>query len=97
MKILTVGSLPPPINGQSLAFYTAVKSLRLKYIVRNVQTTFRGKGIASLFFLPIMYILKLIYCRLIFRPNAIYFVCSRTVTGSLRDVFLLLLFRMSPI
>ena len=51
MKILTVGSLPPPIDGQSLAFYTAVKSLRLKYIVRNVQTTFRGKGIASLFFL----------------------------------------------
>ena len=38
MKILTVGSLPPPIDGQSLAFNIAVKSLSSKYIVKNVET-----------------------------------------------------------
>jgi len=97
MKILTVGSLPPPIDGQSLAFNIAVKSLSSKYIVKNVETNiFRGKGVISIFFLPLIYIFRIIYCRIIFKPDAIYFVCSRTVLGSLRDLFLLLLFRASP-
>ena len=95
MKVLTIGSSPPPIDGQSLAFKSAVKALKLSHDILEVQTSFRSNNFVHSVFLVFVYIFKVLKSKIVFRPDVIYFVCSRTLIGSIRDLLLLIVYRKS--
>ncbi len=90
-KVLLVGSLPPPAHGQSIAFESAINALKnenCKYEI--IESSFRGGSYLSSFLKIMRYIFLVPYYIIFFRPDRIYFLCSRTFIGSLRDLYLLL-------
>lgn len=86
-KFLLVGSMPPPYHGQSIAFESATKSLD-KENCRILEVSFRG-GILKGGYRFFRYFLTLPFILLIYRPSTVYFLCSRTLIGGLRDIYLL--------
>lgn len=92
LKLLLVGTLPPPHHGQSIAFKAAYDSCFC--IKKNVSTSFRGKlGLIKAFW----YFIEIPIQLLIFRPNKVYFLCSRSPIGGFRDVYLILLCKLFSI
>lgn len=94
-KILFIGSRPPPFHGQSIAFDSAIKALD-KENIKVLETSFRG-GIVSALIGVTRYFIMLPFYLIFFRPQIIYFLCSRTLVGSSRDYYLLALTYFSKI
>lgn len=86
-KILCVGTIPPPYHGQAIAFEAACCHMKgTKYVVNQ---NFEGKSavVKSLLLIPTLF---QIWAILLFkRVDVVYFTCSRTTAGSLKDFMLL--------
>ena len=93
-KILMIGGMPPPFQGQSIAFASAVEAVKSKYKTRVIDFSRRRKGIKSFLDL-VFFVIQVPLALIIFRPDKVYFLCSRSFIGGLRDVYLLILFRIS--
>ena len=94
-KILLIGTLPPPHHGQSIAFGAALDALCLDNKCKVVQTTFKSK---SKFFSVVKllnYLFLVPYRIFIFKPKFVYFLCSRSLVGGVRDLYLLFFCCMS--
>lgn len=83
-NVLMMGPLIPPFNGQSIAFSTLVSGVKERCKVKvldisNCESVFKN---IFLFFLIIFNVLFVKY-------DKIYFTCSRTFFGSIRDVLLM--------
>lgn len=87
-KILFVGPITPPLTGQSLAFTRFVEACDIndKDII-NISTEYSNK-LHKIYF-------SLLSCFHIFRKvtfgdyDGVYFTCSRSLLGSIRDVVLI--------
>jgi len=92
-SILFVGPVPPPITGQSVAFYRAYKGIQAhnKFLVNQNVT---GKDFVSTITLILLAILKIIFYLLFRKIEIVYFTCSRSKRGSLLDVFLIQLAKL---
>lgn len=89
MKVLFLGPLPPPFHGQSIAFQKATEiSVENKTIIDiNLTGNSKLKKLAMSYLIFI----KLFYNFLFkSKPDVVYFTCSRSLAGSIRDVVLLL-------
>lgn len=93
-KVLMIGGMPPPYHGQSIAFAAAVQAVGSTNAIKVIDFSKRRKGVESILGL-IRFIISVPWALITFRPTKIYFLCSRSFLGGLRDVYLLLLFRMS--
>ena len=88
MKPFFVGPLIPPVTGQSLAFTRFVES-----IVDNekivVNTNFENKTGLSKIFISIKTLLNISLKALFSRYHLVYFTCSRSMLGSIKDIVLI--------
>lgn len=87
MRILLFGPIAPPLTGQSKAFGLVCDSIVDKKIVNT--TKFNSKFVSTLYTIFQTFILFLIY-----RFDKVYFTCSRSKLGGIRDIILLLLARI---
>ncbi|MBN4063828.1 glycosyltransferase family 4 protein [Cardiobacterium sp. AH-315-I02] len=90
-KILLIGSLPPPNHGQSIAFLSASVALKTEGDCKIISSSFRASSVLGALYKFLTYYFQVPYYLFIYRPNKIYFLCSRTLVGGLRDLYLLLL------
>lgn len=85
-QILLMGPVGPPYTGQSVAFTTIVSSYKRRNDYRSIIVDISTKnGVFS----GISLILKISRLLLINRIDVVYFTCSRSFLGSLRDIVLL--------
>lgn len=89
-KVLFFGPFPPPITGQSLSIKEVFNNYNGKKIIFDT-TKFKGFKILNslhcLLSLPFIFIVK--------RFDRVYFTCSRSSLGFLKDFLLLLLCKIS--
>ncbi|AKF25181.1 hypothetical protein YH65_07085 [Sulfurovum lithotrophicum] len=88
-KLLLIGSLPPPWHGQSIAFQSVVDCLEGNDM-KIIESSFRSKGSLGSIARLLLYFVKVPYYFIVYRPTIVYFLCSRSKIGSLRDIYLLL-------
>ena len=89
-KILMIGPLPPPIHGQAVCFEAAVSAAESVIIIDlNTRTEFFFNKLLK----AIQYLLQVPINVVFNRPDLVYFTCSRTRLGALRDCYLLLICR----
>ncbi len=88
-KVLLVGSLPPPYHGQSIAFDSALNAIKKEFKYKVVQTSFRGGSRMESLLMVLRYVFQIPLYIFFYRPDKIYFLCSRTLIGGLRDLYLL--------
>ena len=87
MKVLLVGPLSPPIHGQSLAFTRFVENINNNKTVINTNL---GHQSALSKIINYLKNLILIFIKtLFFKYDVVYFTCSRSLFGSLKDVVLI--------
>ena len=89
MKILCIGTLPPPNHGQSVAFFSALKALRKDNSCKVISTSFRSDTNTGVLIKVAYYLFQVPFSLLFRRPDKVYFLCSRTLIGGFRDVYLL--------
>lgn len=89
-KVLFVGPLAPPFHGQSIAFTEAYKNIEARKRVINTNSSSRSK--IALILLNARICILLLRARILFKPDVVYFTCSRSTLGSVKDVMLLGLF-----
>lgn len=87
-KILLVGPVLPPVNGQSLAFTRFLENID-QYDITVINTSYTGRLKLVKFFNSILIIIKIILFLLFFRYKTVYFTCSRSLFGSVKDLFLI--------
>lgn len=91
-KFLYVGPMPPPFHGQSLAFSKLVE-VAPKGIVIN--TGFSSGGVLRKLLFNIYVVIKILKMYFILSPKyTVYFTCSRTYMGSIRDIALLIVSKL---
>jgi glycosyltransferase involved in cell wall biosynthesis len=88
LKILCVGPLPPPIHGQSLAFKRFYESINdnNKFLV---NTSIEQNNIFYKIIGTFIILASIFHKIIFFRIDVIYFTCSRSFTGSIKDVVLI--------
>lgn len=85
IKILLFGPLPPPITGQSVAFKQVYDNLKCEKLVINTTQYLNnrlGNTIYSIF--------RIFYFFLFKNFDVVYFTCSRSKMGFIKDFFLVL-------
>jgi len=86
--ILLVGPLFPPIHGQSLAFTRFVEHIDDKNkIVININYEDNSKLLKVLITFKTLYLI--VFKTLFFKYDVVYFTCSRSFLGSIKDVLLI--------
>ncbi len=85
-KILFVGPLPPPITGQAFAFNYFFSSYKGSKIVIDTNSK-DGKFVSAINYLYVL--LKVILISLTSKYDLVYFTCSRTKGGAIRDICLI--------
>lgn len=89
-----MGPVSPPYTGQSVAFTTIVDSYKKRNDYKTIIVDLSNKnGISSGIFL----IIRISILILIYNIDVIYFTCSRSFLGSIRDVVLLFWARLLKI
>ena len=94
-KVLFVGSTTPAHHGQAAAFLSAIRGLRHQVNGRILETSFKSDNVLKSIYLLFKFFFLTVFYRLFFRPRYVYFLCSRTRIGFIRDFWFLLLFRFS--
>jgi glycosyltransferase involved in cell wall biosynthesis len=89
LKLLFIGTLPPPNHGQAIAFQAALESIKEDNSFKVIETTFRAESLLSSLFKILDYLFKVPFNLFFYRPDKIYFLCSRSLIGGMRDVYLL--------
>jgi len=84
-KVLLFGPFSPPVTGQSMAFRKVVDNISEEQAVL-IDTTKYNSALLSAMNAVILAMFKLLFDA---RIKTIYFTCSRTVLGSLRELPLL--------
>lgn len=89
-SILFVGSVPPPLTGQSFAFNETFRAIgcNRKYLIGH--TLENQSGVRKLLAYA-MVILKSVFYVLFFRVDIVYFTGSRTLLGGFKDIVLIYL------
>lgn len=90
-KILMVGTPPPPFQGQPIAFASAVEAVKDDFDYRILHTSFQSGNVIGAIFKLLKYYILLPYYLVSFRPKKVYFLCSRSVVGGFRDIYLIIL------
>lgn len=90
MKILLMGPMPPKYTGQAVAFSNVVRSLNNNKNIITVVNISEANTILK----GLRTCLEIIKYVLFTKFEAVYFTCSRSFIGSIRDVLLLLLLRI---
>lgn len=86
IKIFFSGPIPPPITGQAFAFSFFFENC--KFDKKVIDTNSKdGKIRSIIFYLLVLY--KTMFYALFGTYDVLYFTCSRTVRGSLRDIILI--------
>ncbi|NRP56635.1 MULTISPECIES: glycosyltransferase family 4 protein [unclassified Marinobacterium] len=87
-NVLFFGPIPPKFHGQSIAFKKATEiAVNSKTII---NTNLTGKSLTKKIILSFFIFFRLFYVFLFkAKPEIIYFTCSRSFFGSIRDVILL--------
>lgn len=88
-KLLIIGPVPPPTHGQAVAvdaFYRKTKFANKKLINTNSTNASRYFKVLRTFKI----LIQIIYETTIFNYGVVYFTCSRTFSGSIKDAVLLL-------
>ena len=93
-KLLMIGGMPPPYQGQPIAFSAAVDAAGENYEIKVIDFSRRTNGFKYILNL-ISFMVQVPSVLIFFRPEKIYFLCSRSFSGGLRDIYLLMLFRFS--
>lgn len=86
--ILLVGPILPPITGQSLAFTRVYESFDVKevdLINTNLEKQGKFKKILNTFLIIYKIVMKIIFNNY----TKVYFTCSRSFSGSLKDIILI--------
>jgi len=88
-KILMVGPLLPPVHGQALAFTRFVENIDTfeEKIVINTNVGDKIKLFKVL--LTFKTIFSIIFKAIFFKYNIVYFTCSRSFLGSIKDIILI--------
>lgn len=86
MKYLIMGPIPPPYHGQSVALSSVVN--KLKEDNKNQCTIINISGINTKI-KGLLLCFKIIYLSIFFKYDAIYYTCSRSTMGAIRDIVLL--------
>jgi len=81
-RVLFMGPQVPPYFGQSVAFSTVVKDFAGKHIIINTSNK-------NNVFSGILLCVKILYFITFYKIDVIYFTCSRSFLGSVRDIVLL--------
>ena len=89
-RILLIGILPPPINGQALAFQALAREMRVEILIisgkRNINT---WRKISKIFnFIGLLF--KLIY-KLLSKRYVVYHTISQSREGFLRDFLIVII------
>jgi len=92
-RTLMVGSTYPAHHGQAVAFRSAIRCVTSNK--RVLETSFKAPNRMRSALLAAKYSLSVLHARAFYRPDAVYFLCSRTRVGFLRDLWLLTIFRNS--
>jgi glycosyltransferase involved in cell wall biosynthesis len=87
-KTLFFGPIMPPIHGQSLAFTRLYEKINHDDKLL-IDTNIEGFSMSHKVFLTLKLLLKIFYCTFFHKYDVVYFTCSRTFLGSIRDVFLI--------
>lgn len=88
-KFLLVGPIMPPVHGQSLAFTRFVESFEKKnFFLINTNQSYKNQKLFKIFngFIVLFLILFRV---LLNRIYIVYFTCSRSFFGSIKDVMLI--------
>ena len=88
LKILFFGPYSPPITGQSLAFKTVVDSYRREQYILIDTTRFGWRFFNSIYSIIASFWYLLVKRR---RIKVVYFTCTRSVLGAIKDIFMLLI------
>jgi glycosyltransferase involved in cell wall biosynthesis len=91
-RILFIGSIPPPITGQSLACEIFLHELRKKYIVHVININKNNLKSGKFENYRFLAILSLVYksWKHARTSDAIYFTISESILGNLKDLFIFL-------
>lgn len=91
-KILCMGPIAPPYSGQSVSFTLVTNAIkrRRKCIIINIS---KKDNVLSGILLSLTIIYRICFSKI----EAIYFTCSRSFAGSLRDIILLSCARLKKI
>lgn len=95
MKLVMMGPMPPPLHGQSIAFRSAA---RLPFDIEVIDVNLTGKSRfhkVLLGFFSIIFFIKLFFT--VSRCDKMYFTCSRSLFGSIRDVLFLLAAKLNNV
>ena len=84
-KILFFGPVPPPVFGEAVAFFEAYRCYNGKKRLINKNSTTKAPIIKAI--QTLLNIIQIYYNCFIGRFNLGYFSCSRSLLGSLRDIF----------
>lgn len=88
MFVVFIGPLSPPLHGQSIAFEKAVEVGVTKKVVIDINLT--GKSLLKKILFTLFFLFKIFSIFLLRRkPDLVYFTCSRSFLGSIRDIILL--------
>jgi glycosyltransferase involved in cell wall biosynthesis len=87
-KILLVGPLLPPVHGQSLAFTRFVESIEDENKI-VVNTNLEDKSKIGKVFGTFKTLFMIIIKALFSKYEVVYFTCSRSMLGSLKDIVLI--------
>ena len=87
-KTLLVGPLMPPIHGQSMAFTRFIESIKDESeIVINTNYEDKSKPVKIFFTLKTLF--SIFVKTLFLKYDVVYFTCSRSFLGSIKDVLLI--------
>lgn len=90
MKILLVGPILPPVHGQSLAFTRIAESVEESGKI-VVNTNLEDKSKLGKIFGTIKTLLSLSIKALFIKYDVVYFTCTRSMLGSIKDIVLIYL------
>ncbi|MBC6907474.1 glycosyltransferase [Saccharophagus sp. K07] len=90
--ILAIGPLPPPVTGQAKAFEAYVLGTQKKCHVIDIN--YEGFGHYKKIFKATKYLVRLLLLVFGKEFSVLYITNSRTVSGSLRDIAAILLFKL---
>ena len=89
MRILFVGPITPPLHGQSIAFAKVFDSVNCDDFKLLVNTNSKNNNTLSLILLNIKNIFLMFRYVFFERIEVVYFTCSRSFYGSIKDVILI--------